>query len=79
MSQLMIFLNVQDIGKMKIQFESGGLFFIIFLVLLVLKLCSVITISWWIVTLPLWGPFCIALAIGIFMLAIAVIKIWGKL
>ena len=28
--------------------------FVLFLVLLVLKLCNIITWSWWLVTLPLW-------------------------
>ena len=44
--------------------ETGSGFFLIFLVLFVLKLCSVITISWWIVTLPLWGGFAIILIIS---------------
>lgn len=34
----------------------GGLLFIVFLTL---KLCGVITWSWWWVTAPLWGPFAI--------------------
>jgi hypothetical protein len=28
--------------------------FVLFLVFLVLKLCNIITWSWWLVTLPLW-------------------------
>ncbi len=39
----------------------GGVLFIVFLVL---KLCGVITWSWWWVTAPLWIP----LALGLFIL-----------
>lgn len=37
--------------------SSSGMGFmsILFIVFLVLKLCKVITWSWWLVTLPLWG------------------------
>jgi len=37
--------------------SSSGIGFtsILFIVFLVLKLCKVITWSWWLVTLPLWG------------------------
>lgn len=36
--------------------SSGiGFMLILFIVFLVLKLCKVITWSWWLVTLPLWG------------------------
>lgn len=36
--------------------SSGvGFMSILFIVFLVLKLCKVITWSWWLVTLPLWG------------------------
>ena len=33
---------------------------ILFFIFLVLKLCSVITWSWWWVTAPLWIPFALA-------------------
>lgn len=33
-----------------------GLFTILFIVFLVLKLTSVINWSWWWITAPLWGP-----------------------
>ena len=32
-----------------------GLFSVLFIVFLILKLCGVINWSWWIITLPLWG------------------------
>lgn len=37
---------------------------LLFLIFMVLKLCGVITWSWWIVTMPLWLPLLIA---GIFV------------
>ena len=42
-----------------------GLGSVLFIVFLVLKLCDVITWSWWWVTAPLWIPF--ALGISIFL------------
>lgn len=47
-------------GKMKI--DLGALF----LVFLVLKLCGVITWSWWWVTAPLWIPLLLVLIILLF-------------
>ena len=38
----------------------------LFLVFLVLKLCNVITWSWWWVTAPLWIPLLLVLIILIF-------------
>ena len=40
-----------------------GLFGILFVVFLVLKLCNVIDWSWWWITAPLWWPVPIALII----------------
>lgn len=45
-----------------------GLIGLVFIVLLVLKLTQVVDWSWWIITLPLWVPF--ALAILIILLCI---------
>jgi hypothetical protein len=50
--------------------SSGiGLCTMLFLIFLILKLCGVITWSWWLVTSPLWGPVAILLLIlaGIFV------------
>ena len=49
--------------------SSSGMGFmsILFIVFLVLKLCKVITWSWWLVTLPLWGG--LVLLIIIFVIA----------
>ena len=45
--------------------SSGGIGFcgLLFIVFLILKLCGVITWSWWWVTAPLWIP--VALFVGI--------------
>lgn len=47
--------------------SSMGFMSILFVVFLVLKLCKVITWSWWLVTLPLWGG--LVLLIIIFVIA----------
>lgn len=49
--------------------EIGGLF-IIFLVFLILKLCSVIAWSWWIIFMPLWLPVFIAIIFIVIVLII---------
>jgi hypothetical protein len=47
-----------------------GLGMILFLIFMTLKLTGNITWSWWYVTLPLWGPALLAIAIvGIAALA----------
>jgi hypothetical protein len=46
---------------------------ILFIVFLVLKLCGVITWSWWWVTAPLWIPFCLAFAVGTTMAVLGLI------
>lgn len=45
-----------------VSIDFSGLLFIVFLIL---KLCGVITWSWWWVTAPLWGPVAIVLALGL--------------
>ena len=45
-----------------------GLGSVLFIVFLVLKLCDVITWSWWWVTAPLWIPFAIMIAIFVVVL-----------
>ena len=52
--------------------SSGiGLFGVLGVAFIVLKLTGTIDWSWWWVTAPLWGPFsfCIILAIGAMILA----------
>jgi len=52
---------------MKMNFLEG-----LFLVFLTLKLCKVVSWSWWIVTAPLWGGFT-------FLGVVAVIAVvWSK-
>lgn len=45
-----------------VSIDFSGLLFIVFLIL---KLCGVITWSWWWVTAPLWGPVAFVLALGL--------------
>jgi hypothetical protein len=50
-----------------------GLSTVLFLIFLVLKLCGIISWSWWWVTAPLWGGLAIVLAcifIGLIILGI---------
>ena len=42
-----------------------GLGWVLFIVFLVLKLTNTIDWSWWIVTMPLWGPIVVCFAIGL--------------
>jgi len=53
---------------------SGGVGFfgVMFLIFMTLKLCDVITWSWWWVTAPLWGPLLFALSIFF-----VVLIVWG--
>lgn len=54
---------------------TGGLSLstVLFLIFLVLKLCGVITWSWWWVTAPLWGGIALILAIlAVFMLIMGI-------
>ena len=44
---------------------------VIFIVFLILKLCGVITWSWWWVTAPIWIP------IGIFVIAILLLALFS--
>jgi len=52
---------------------SGVQFFgMMFLIFMTLKLCSIITWSWWWVSAPLWGP-----ALFVLSLFFAILIIWG--
>ena len=57
-------------NKTNVSIELGGPAFLLFLVFLVLKLCKVITWSWWWVTAPLWIPACLVVAIIVIALVI---------
>lgn len=54
---------------------SGGIGLpgMLFIVFLVLKLCEVITWSWWWVTAPLWIPLAVVVAIFVIVCAVALI------
>ena len=64
-------------NKTNISIELGGPAFLLFLVFLVLKLCKVITWSWWWVTAPLWIPFglvIVIILIGLIISGIVALK-----
>ena len=44
--------------------------FVLFVVFLVLKLTGVIGWSWWWVTVPVWGPFALAVIFAVVLLVI---------
>lgn len=52
---------------MTVERKSSGLLFPIFVILLVLKLAGYTTMSWWIVTLPLWLPVVILIPMVVFV------------
>ncbi len=55
--------------------SSCGIGFILFLVFLILKLCNVITWSWWWVTAPIWIPVALIL---IFLLVTIILYFLSK-
>lgn len=53
--------------------------YLLFLVFLVLKLCSVITWSWWWVTAPLWLPIAVVLSFyAVFFVGLIIYAIIAK-
>jgi hypothetical protein len=60
--------------------RAGGIGFLgmLFIALMVLKLCGVINWSWWWVTIPLWGPLAVAVVILFGALLYAVIRCWKR-
>ena len=56
--------------------QNISFFSLLGLTFIVLKLCGVISWSWWWVTAPFWGPIALALAIVI-LVAIVVGAIFG--
>jgi hypothetical protein len=50
-----------------------GLFGLLGVAFIILKLCGVIDWSWWLVLLPLYGPLALVLVISFVCLGIAVI------
>jgi len=49
---------------------SGDFLCLLFIVFLVLKLCGVISWSWWWIFAPLWIPFVIGILIVLFLLLV---------
>lgn len=47
---------------------------LVFIVFLTLKLCNVITWSWWWVTAPLWGGFAMLLLFALISIIVVYIK-----
>ena len=63
--------------KKNVTITIGGLPSLLFVAFLVLKLCNVITWSWWWVFAPLWIPFGISLLVsGIFLIFFICCKKW---
>lgn len=64
------------------QQASGGISFLglLAIVFITLKLCNVITWSWWWVTAPLWIPvaFCVAVALIVILVLLIGIFTGGK-
>lgn len=52
-----------------VTYNGVGFFGLLGIAFIVLKLCKVINWSWWLVTLPLWGVFVLAIIIIIIMIA----------
>ena len=51
--------------------STGGGGALIFCVLLVLKVTETVDWSWWIITLPLWGPLALFVSVILLFLLIA--------
>lgn len=55
--------------------EGGlGIGTILFLIFMILKLCGVISWSWWWITAPLWIPIAIIIIVVICMFIITIIR-----
>jgi membrane protein YdbS with pleckstrin-like domain len=52
---------------------GGGFSGLLFIAFLILKLCGVISWSWWWVTAPLWIPVATVIVVVVFMLIVAAI------
>lgn len=59
----------------KITFNFGCLT-TLFFIFLILKLCNIITWSWWWIFAPIWIPIVIAIILTIIMIIFMYKKIW---
>lgn len=66
-------------SKTNVNVSGGGIGLggVLFVVFLILKLCSVIDWSWWWVTAPLWIP--VAFVLSILLVVLVVVGIAGVL
>lgn len=55
-----------------------GLFGVLAIAFIVLKLVGVIDWSWWYVLLPLWGPAAVGLAAAMMLLLAAITRVLTK-
>lgn len=55
-----------------------GLFGVLAIVFIVLKLVVVIDWSWWYVLLPLWGPAAVGIAAAMMLLLVTITRILTK-
>ena len=55
-------------------FRGPGLCTLVFVTFLVLKLTEVINWSWWYITMPLWGPAALLIAVLLTIFIIVVIS-----
>lgn len=69
-------MEMERSTKVMIGCQNISFFSLLGLTFIVLKLCGVISWSWWWVTAPFWGPIALALAIVI-LVAIVVGAIFG--
>lgn len=79
---------MENTKTIKIGSKGIGVFGLLGVAFVVLKLCNVITWSWWLVTLPFWGFFgllaSLLMFVGLFYLVVMFFswvldwKIWRK-
>ena len=69
-------MEMERSTKVMIGCQNISFFSLLGLTFIVLKLCGVISWSWWWVTAPFWGPIALVLAIVI-LVAIVVGAIFG--
>lgn len=55
-----------------------GLFGVLAIAFIVLKMVGVIDWSWWYVLLPLWGPAAVGIAAAMMLLLVAITRVLTK-
>jgi phosphoglycerol transferase MdoB-like AlkP superfamily enzyme len=69
-------MEMERSTKVMIGCQNIGFFSLLGLTFIVLKLCGVISWSWWWVTAPFWGPIALVLAVVI-LVAVVIGAIFG--